>query len=62
MRNDASPDLKIVLIGPMSAGKSTVAALLVEKLDLPRLEMDELRWELYRQAGYDDQVAREVYS
>ena len=25
MRNDASPDLKIVLIGPMSAGKSTVA-------------------------------------
>ena len=62
MRNDASPDLKIVLIGPMSAGKSTVAALLAEKLDLPRLEMGELRWELYRQAGYDDQVAREVYS
>lgn len=59
---DTSSDLKIVLIGPMSAGKSTVAELLAEKLDLQRLEMDELRWDIYPEAGYDEQIAREVYS
>lgn len=61
MGSDISPEMKIVLIGPMSAGKSTIAELLAEKLDLPRLEMDELRWELYPQAGYNDQTARELY-
>jgi adenylylsulfate kinase-like enzyme len=34
---------QIVFIGPMCAGKSTIASLLAEKLELPRLEMDELR-------------------
>ncbi len=31
----------IILIGPMMAGKSTVAALLAEKLGLPRYTVDE---------------------
>lgn len=47
----------IILIGPMSAGKSTLANLLADKLALPRVEMDEIRWEYYAEIGYDPQEA-----
>ena len=43
----------IILIGPMCAGKSTIAPLLAQKVNLPRYEMDELRWKYYRENGYD---------
>ncbi len=33
----------VILIGPMCAGKSTVAALLAEKLSLPRIEVSNSR-------------------
>ncbi len=49
-----APSKSIILIGPIGAGKSTVAALLAERTGLPRHPMDELRWDYYRQAGYDD--------
>lgn len=62
MKTDMSnADLKVILIGPMSAGKSTIAELLGERLELPRLEMDEIRWSYYPEAGYDDEQAREIY-
>jgi shikimate kinase len=47
----------IILIGPMSAGKSTLAALLSERLGLQRIEMDDIRWDYYAEIGYDPQVA-----
>jgi adenylate kinase family enzyme len=50
----------IILIGPMSAGKSTIAALLAEKLNLPRYEADEFRDAYYREAGYDKAVAAQT--
>ncbi|MDF1501041.1 MAG: hypothetical protein P1P76_11275 [Anaerolineales bacterium] len=53
--------LRVALIGPMSAGKSTIANLLSGRLGLPRLEMDELRWSYYAQAGYDEDIARKIY-
>lgn len=53
--------LKIVLIGPMCVGKSTIGSELANRLDLPMLEMDDLRWSLYPEAGYDEELARRIY-
>jgi shikimate kinase len=55
-------DLKstIILIGPMSAGKSTMAKLLAEKLDLPRFELDQERWDYYDEIGYDKAAVSEI--
>jgi hypothetical protein len=50
----------IVLIGPMSAGKSTVAQLLAARLGLPRYELDERRWDYYQEIGYDPQEATRI--
>jgi ATPase subunit of ABC transporter with duplicated ATPase domains len=47
----------VILIGPMSAGKSTLASLLSERLGLPRIEMDVIRWDYYAEIGYDPQEA-----
>ena len=44
----------IILIGPVRAGKSTQGRLLAEALDRPQYSMDKLRWEYYREIGYDD--------
>lgn len=48
IRND------VVLIGPIGAGKSTVAALLGEALGAPRCSIDELRSIYYAELGYDE--------
>ncbi len=50
----------IILIGPMSTGKSTVGTLLAEKLDLPRCELDKVRWGYYKEIGYSDEAASEI--
>lgn len=50
----------IILIGPMSAGKSTVARLLAEKLDLPQVSMDEVRWDYYEEIGFDKEVQKAI--
>lgn len=47
----------IILIGPMSAGKSTIAKRLAQRLGVQRYELDELRWAYYRELGYDQEVA-----
>lgn len=45
---------KIILIGAMGVGKSTVSALLAEKLGLGRIDIDELRWAYFSEMpGYD---------
>ncbi len=50
----------IILIGPMSAGKSTIARLLAEKLELPRCELDKIRWGYYQEIGYDADAAAKI--
>lgn len=47
----------IVLIGPICAGKSTTSRLLADRLGLDRIELDELRWNYYRELGYDEEMA-----
>lgn len=44
----------IILIGPISAGKSTIGQLLAEKLGLPSISLDEKRWNYYAEMGYDE--------
>ncbi len=50
--------MEIILIGPIGAGKSTVAALLASKLDLPRVSMDDVRFGYYQEIGYDADFAK----
>lgn len=50
----------IVLIGPMSVGKSTVAKLLSSKLSIPRFELDDVRQRFYTEIGYDEKLASKI--
>jgi shikimate kinase len=51
---------EIVLIGPPFAGKSTLGKLLAEELGLPQISLDKLRWEYYREIGFDEALAQEL--
>src|SRR5437764_7456333 len=42
----------IVLIGPVSAGKTTVGKLLAARMGLPGISMDDVRWDYYKEIGY----------
>jgi shikimate kinase len=44
----------ILLIGPMRAGKSTLGHLLSERLKRPRVPMDHLRWDYYKEIGWNE--------
>ena len=50
----------VILIGPMSTGKSTLAKKLAKKLGVPRVEMDEVRQRFYQEIGYNEKFASEV--
>lgn len=47
----------IILIGPVGAGKTTIAKLLSEKLNIPHASLDEERWDIYSELGYDFKYA-----
>jgi shikimate kinase len=51
----------ILLIGPIRVGKSTLAQLLSEKLALPRISLDDVRWKYYREIGYEEDLARRIH-
>jgi ABC-type arginine transport system ATPase subunit len=50
----------IILIGPMGTGKSTLGRLLAEKLNVPQVSMDKLRFDYYKQIGYDEALAQQL--
>lgn len=50
----------IILIGPVRTGKTTLGKLLAERLRLPQVSLDDLRWGYYREIGYDDALAKEI--
>jgi shikimate kinase len=45
----------------MHAGKSTVARLLAECWGVRRICMDHVRWDYYREIGYDEAKQKEAY-
>ncbi len=51
---------EIILIGPPMAGKSTVGNLLAKELGVPQISLDKLRWDYYREIGYDAALAQEI--
>ena len=50
----------VLFIGPVRAGKSTLAHLVAEKLNLSHISLDETRWKYYREVGYDDHLAERI--
>ncbi len=48
----------IILIGPIGAGKTTIGTLLADRLSLPQCSMDQLRWDYYKEIGYDEKLAK----
>jgi shikimate kinase len=51
---------KVVLIGPISAGKSTLSKLIAEKLGIPCRHMDQVRIRYYKEIGFDDDLAQQI--
>ena len=50
----------IILIGPMSVGKSTIAKLISSKLSIPRFELDDVRQRFYTEIGYSESHASKI--
>ncbi len=53
-------DSDIILIGPEGTGKSTIGKLLSQKLNLPQASMDEIRWEYYKEIGWDADTQKQI--
>jgi shikimate kinase len=51
---------EIILIGPMSAGKSTQGKLLAERLNVPQVPMDERRWDYYAEIGWSNEEQHRI--
>lgn len=53
-------ELPVILFGPIGAGKTTIARLLGQRLNVPHYDLDDLRWTYYQEIGYDHQQAIEL--
>ncbi|MFN6566714.1 shikimate kinase [Dendronalium sp. ChiSLP03b] len=52
--------LDIILIGPISTGKSTLGELIAQKLDIPQCSMDDVRLNYYKEINYDEKLAKQI--
>lgn len=50
----------IILIGPVGVGKSTIGKLLSEYLEIPQASLDDERWNIYKEIGYDFEYADQI--
>jgi predicted kinase len=53
--------LPVIVIGPVNAGKSTIASLLAARLGIGQVSLDDVCWEYFPRAGYDAEIAREHF-
>lgn len=44
------------------AGKSTIGELLSERLGLPQVVLDDVRWDYFNEIGYDEEKSRQIVS
>lgn len=44
---------EIILLGPVAVGKTTTARLISEKINKPVISLDDLRFDYYKEIGYD---------
>ncbi|MFZ5354846.1 MAG: shikimate kinase [Bacillota bacterium] len=44
----------IILIGPVGVGKSTIAKLLSQKLEMSLCSLDDIRWTYYKEIGFSN--------
>ncbi|MDM8160436.1 shikimate kinase [Labilibaculum sp. K2S] len=51
----------LILIGPVAVGKTTTAKLLSEKLNKPLISMDDLRFDYYKEIGYDNNHMKHLF-
>lgn len=52
----------IILIGPMATGKSNVANILANKIAIPRIPMDRVRWYYYLKDGFNIETEKALPS
>lgn len=50
----------IILIGPQGAGKSTIGRLLAKKLERAQVSMDQIRWDYYKEIGWNPEVQKQI--
>lgn len=55
-------ETKIILIGPISAGKTTIGELLSKRLNLAWVQLDDVRWPYYEEIGYDNEVTKQRHA
>lgn len=52
---------EIILIGPIAVGKTTTAKLLSKKLNKPFVSIDDLRFDYYKEIGYNHDYMEELH-
>lgn len=50
----------IILIGPVGSGKSTLGKMLSSRLNMPQCSLDDKRFKIYEEIGYDYELASEI--
>jgi shikimate kinase len=51
---------KVILIGPINTGKSTLSIIIGKKLGLHCRHMDQVRIRYYKEIGYDEELAKKI--
>ncbi len=51
----------ILLIGPVAVGKTTTSKLLSEKLNKPFISIDDIRFDYYKEIGYDNDHMKNLF-
>lgn len=54
--------MDVILIGPIGAGKTTLGRLIAAALSLPQVSIDDVRFNYYREIGYDESIAKQRYA
>ena len=52
---------EIILLGPVAVGKTTTARLISKKINKPVISLDDLRFDYYKEIGYDPMHMKELH-